>query len=100
VTVGNFPVDQTVASKNDALAVNGSNVKLCAKTASRRWIALLGVIICLVALIALIVQMALTSAGEIWVLGIMMGLAFLIEAVYRQRTGRVIKKQVRRPPTS
>jgi amino acid transporter len=81
-------------------AVNASNVKLCAKTASHRWIAWLGVIICMVALIALIVQRALTSAGELWVLGIMVGLAFLIEAVYRQTTGRVIRKQFRRPPAS
>jgi amino acid transporter len=80
-------------------AVNASNVKLCAETASRRWIAVLGVIICLLALSALIVQRALTCAGELWVLGIMIGLAFLIEAVYRQSTGRVIRRQVRPPPT-
>jgi amino acid transporter len=71
-------------------AVNASNAKLFEKTASRRWIAVLGVIICLTALGALIVQRALTAPGELWVLGIMVGLAFLIEAIYRQSTGRVI----------
>ena len=80
-------------------AVNASNVKLSANTGSRRWIAMLGVIICLLALGALIVQRALTSAGQLWVLGIMIGLAFLIEAVYRQSTGRVIRTQVRPPLT-
>ena len=80
-------------------AVNASNVRLCTKTGSRRWIAVLGVIICLVALGALIVQRALTSPGELWVLGIMIGLAFLIEAVYRQSTGRVIRTQIRPPLT-
>jgi amino acid transporter len=80
-------------------AVNASNVKLRAKTASRRWIAVLGVIICLLALGALIVQRALTAAGELWVMGIMVGLAFLIEAVYRKSTGRVIGTKLRPSPT-
>jgi amino acid transporter len=80
-------------------AVNASNVKLSANTGSRRWIAVLGVIICLLALGALIVQRALTSAGQLWVLGIMVGLAFLIEAVYRKSTGRVIRTHLRPPPT-
>jgi amino acid transporter len=79
-------------------AVNGANARLCAKTASRPWIALLGVIVCLAALGALIVQRALTSPEELWVLGIMVGLAFLIEALYRRSTGRVIKSQVHPPP--
>jgi hypothetical protein len=72
-------------------AVNGANVRLYEKTASRRWIAILGVIICAGALGALIWQRATTSPGELWVLGVMMGLAFSVEAVYRGLTGRTIR---------
>jgi amino acid transporter len=81
-------------------AVNAANLKLRSKTASHKWIALLGTIICLAALFALVVQRAFASPGELWVLGIMLGLAFFIEAVYQKGTGRVIKKQVRHPRRS
>jgi amino acid transporter len=70
--------------------VNGANVRLYAKTGSFRWIAVVGVIICLCALVALIWQRAATSPRELWLLGIMIGLAFAIEATYRVITGRVI----------
>jgi amino acid transporter len=71
--------------------VNGANVRLWAKTASHRWIAGLGVIVCLGALGALIWQRAMTSPQELGVLGVMLVLAFVIEAVYRRFTGRVIR---------
>jgi amino acid transporter len=70
--------------------VNGANVRLSAKTGSFRWIAGFGVIICLCALGALIWQRAATSPRELWLLGVMIGLAFAIEAAYRVITGRVI----------
>jgi amino acid transporter len=72
-------------------AVNGANVRLYAKTGSFRWIAGFGVIICLCALGALIWQRATTSPRELWLLGIMIGLAFAIESSYRAFTGRVIR---------
>jgi len=71
--------------------VNGANVRLYAQTGSHRWIAALGVIVCLSALGALVWQRATTSPKELWILGIMIGLAFAIEAVYRGVTGRVIR---------
>jgi len=77
-------------------AVNGANVRLHEKTASRRWIAVFGVVICSCALGALIWQRATTSPGELWVLGVMMGLAFAIEAVYRGATGRALRCLIER----
>jgi amino acid transporter len=73
-------------------AVNGANVRLYEKTDSRRWIAVLGVVICSGALGALIWQRATTSPGELWVLGVMMGLAFSVEAIYRGLTRRTIRR--------
>jgi amino acid transporter len=70
--------------------VNGANVRLYAKTGSFRWVAVFGVIVCLCALGALIWQRVLTSPKELWLLGIMIGLAFAIEAAYRLIKGRVI----------
>jgi amino acid transporter len=72
--------------------VNGANVRLYAKTGSHRWIAALGVIVCLSALGALVWQRATTSPKELWILGIMIGLAFAIEGFYRGVTGRVIRR--------
>jgi amino acid transporter len=72
-------------------AVNGANARLCKKTDSHRWIAVCGVFICLSALGALIWQRATTSPKELWVLGIMIGLAFAIEAIYRGMTGRALR---------
>jgi len=72
--------------------VNGANVRLYAQTGSHRWIAALGVIVCLSALGALIWQRATTSPKELWILGIMVGLAFAIEALYRGVTGRIIRR--------
>jgi amino acid transporter len=73
------------------VGVNGANVRLCAKTGSHRWIAVFGVIVCLSALGALIWQRATTSPKELGVLGVMVGLAFIIEIVYRVVTGRAIR---------
>jgi amino acid transporter len=70
--------------------VNGANVRLYAKTGSSRWIGGFGVIICLCALGALIWQRVMTLPQELWWLGIMIGLAFAIEAAYRVIAGRVI----------
>ena len=71
-------------------AVNLANVRLAKQTASRRWISGLGVATCLGALLALLWQTAVTSPRQLWILGLMVGLAFAIEAGYRALTGREI----------
>lgn len=71
--------------------VNGANVRLCRKTESYRWIAVFGVIVCLSALGALIWQRARTSPRELWLLVIMIGLAFIIEMAYRVGKGRIMR---------
>ncbi|MBN1692909.1 MAG: amino acid permease [Dehalococcoidales bacterium] len=73
-------------------AVNAANVRLSAKTHSRRWVSLLGAVICLAALVILIIQRATTAPSELLVLAIMLGLSFLIEVAYRKSTGRKIHR--------
>jgi len=77
-------------------AVNAANVRLHVKTESRRYVSLIGVIVCLIALSTLIWQRAMTSPKDLWILGIMVGLALLIETVYRVTTGREIRPILRR----
>ena len=72
-------------------AVNAANMRLSQKTQSNKWIAASGVIICCCALGALVVQRIMTSPKDLWVLGIMMFIAFSGEALYRDVTGRKIK---------
>ncbi len=77
--------------------VNLSNYVLHTETHSRRWIPLLGAVVCLVALCALVWQTTLESPREIWVLAVMVGASFLLEAVYRKSTGRSILPRRRHP---
>jgi amino acid transporter len=72
-------------------AVNLANARLAPSTNSKRWISVAGGILCLLALVILIVQRAVTSPKELWVLLAMVGFAFLAEVVYRKSTGRTIK---------
>ncbi len=44
----------------------------------------------------LMVQRAMTSLKELWVLAAMVGAAFLIETVYQKATGRLIKSSYKR----
>jgi len=73
-------------------AVNGSNVILCRQTSSKMWISAIGVVVCIAALGALVWHTAQTEPAKLWVLLIMTGLAFGAEAIYRQATGRELKK--------
>jgi len=73
-------------------AVNASNARLSSITGAKRWISILGAIVCLGALAILIGQTTMTSPKELWVLVVMLGSAFLIEAVYQRITGRIIKQ--------
>jgi amino acid transporter len=72
-------------------AVNAANVRLSKETMSRRWISLVGVIACLVAFFVLVWQRAISSPDTLVILGVMIGLSFLIEVVYKKITGRIIK---------
>lgn len=73
-------------------AVNVANARLSSATVSRKWISILGAVLCLAALAILVGQRAMTAPKELFVLAVMIGLAFVIEAVYRRLTGRVIRK--------
>jgi amino acid transporter len=73
-------------------AVNVSNARLSSATVSRKWISILGAVLCLAALAILVGQRAMTAPKELIVLVAMIGLAFVIELVYRRLTGRLIKK--------
>jgi amino acid transporter len=72
-------------------AVNASNARLSSTTGSQKWLSILGVVLCLAALVILVSQRAITAPKELFVLVAMIGLAFIIELVYRRVTGRVIK---------
>ena len=74
-------------------AVNGSNVILCKETSSRMWISALGVVVCIIALGALVWHQARIEPAKLWVLLIMAGLARGAEATYRF----VAKRELRKP---
>ena len=69
-------------------SVNAANVKLSSKTGSKKWISFAGILLCSAALVLMIIQTLRSSPQNIWVLVVMFGLAFLIEAVYREFRGK------------
>jgi amino acid transporter len=71
--------------------VNLANAILHKETGGRVWLAILGFIVCVIAVVALIWQTVLTSPANIWVLVIMLGASVAIELTYRAITGRRIK---------
>jgi amino acid transporter len=71
--------------------VNFASARLAKNTGAKRWISVTGGTLCLLALVMLIVQRAMTSPKDLWVLLAMVGFAFIVEIVYRKRTGRIIK---------
>jgi amino acid transporter len=72
-------------------SVNGANVRLHKKTASRKEVSWIGLIVCVSAFAVLLWQRALTSPGDLIVLAAMVFLAFAIEVIYRNKTGRKIR---------
>lgn len=74
-------------------AVNAANIRLSKDTKSKAWISAVGMIACLLALGALFWQTAKTNPMRILVLGIMLAIAFGIEAAYRY----VKKREIRLP---
>lgn len=63
-------------------AVNLANVRLYRQTQSCRWISLLGAYLCVAALVVLCVQTAHTDPQALWVMVVMVGLAFGLEVLY------------------
>jgi len=76
-------------------AVNGANAVLAKKSGSRRWIPILGVVLCLGALGSLMWAIAQKAPSHLWILLAMLLLAFTIEGVYR-----FIKKRILQVPLS
>lgn len=70
--------------------VNFANVKLYQQTNSDRWISFLGTVACLAAVVVLLAQTAKTNPQNLWIVILMVSLAFLIEIVYRRFTNRQI----------
>jgi amino acid transporter len=70
--------------------VNGANVVLAKNTQSKRWLSLIGVGLCLGALASLLWQTTKSSPGQLIILFVMVGVAFLIEITFRLTTGRTI----------
>ena len=72
-------------------AVNAASAKLAGVTQSRRWLSLLGAVLCLAALVALLWQTLLTAPGRIWILVAMLAVAFVTELVFRVAIGRKLR---------
>jgi len=64
-------------------AVNAANAVLAEDTRSKRWLSLLGVGLCLCALVSLLWQTAIRSPHKFWIPFAMIALAFSIEAVFQ-----------------
>ncbi len=71
-------------------AVNVSNVRLYEKTNSKRWISVIGSVLCIFAFITLLLHGA-SKLSDIFVIIAMIGGSFIIEIIYRRFTGREIK---------
>jgi amino acid transporter len=63
--------------------VNAANARLARKTGSRRWISVMGVLLCLGALGSLLRHTWRQAPHQIWVLIAMLVLAFTVEGTYR-----------------
>jgi amino acid transporter len=70
-------------------AVNGANVILAKESKSRRWISIIGIVLCLGALGSLIWQTSISSPADLLILSLMIVIALLIEVGFR-----VIKKRI------
>ena len=64
-------------------AVNAANARHASSTGSRVWISVVGAVVCLVAFGALIWQTYATAPAKLWVLGVMIALAVMIEGGYQ-----------------
>ncbi len=66
------------------LMVNVANAKLAKETKSKRWICILGALVCFAALIILLIQIARDPAQryELWFIGALMVFPFLYQSVF------------------
>jgi amino acid transporter len=71
-------------------AVNGANVVLADATQSKRWLSVIGVGLCLAALASLLLNTIKNSPGQLGILIVMAGTAFLIEITFRLTAKRAI----------
>jgi amino acid transporter len=71
-------------------AVNFANVRLYRQTHSYRWLSLLGTVACIAAVTVLLHHTAQTQPQNLWVVVTMVGLAVVIEVLYRRFTQRPI----------
>jgi amino acid transporter len=71
-------------------AVNFANVRLYRQTHSYRWLSLLGTVACIAAVTVLLHHTAQTQPQNLWVVVAMVGLAVVIEVLYRRFTQRPI----------
>lgn len=69
-------------------AVNAANVVLSNETQSKRWLSLIGVGLCLSALASLLWQTVMSKPAHLWILFIMVAVAFFIEITFRLATKR------------
>lgn len=72
-------------------AVNAANARLAGKASRRRWVSVLGVLLCLASLAALLWHGARQNPQQLWIPAGMVALAFTIEAGYRLLTGRQLR---------
>jgi hypothetical protein len=72
-------------------AVNLSNFRLYKKTSSRRWISGAGLAGCAFAFAILIWYTVTTSPSDVWILAVMIIASFVIEIIYKAKTGRSIR---------
>jgi amino acid transporter len=81
--------------------VNAANAAMAGATRSRAWISIAGAALCLGALASLLWYTARSAPGQLWVLAVMAGVAFAVEAAFRAATRRTIhipKPPPRTPP--
>jgi len=72
-------------------AVNAANAILAKKTVSRRWLPILGIVLCLGALGSLMWEIGHRNPSHLWILLAMLLLAFLVEGAYRLVKERPLK---------
>ena len=70
--------------------VNFANVRLYKQTQSYRWVSGLGAVAAISAVVVLLSQAARTQPQNLWIVIIMIAVAFGIEGLYRQFKGRSI----------
>ena len=72
-------------------SVNFANYRLYKKTHSKRWISLIGFIVCIGAFGILLWETAFISIENVLIVVMIIGLSFFIEVLYRKISGRTYK---------